>query len=634
MPASFLVPDAAAAAWVSLLAAAAAKGVALLALAAIAAWALRRGAAAVRHAFWTGAVLGLLLMPVAPRLAPVPALRILPSWLAAPVAGTPPVSPAPAPRSAAAGAREAATPASIPASEAVGGETGGGNGRMGWVFLAWALGAAMVLARLLAGTLRLQRIARGARRVTDAGWLRLAQEVSDELGVARPIRLAIGSRLPVAVTWGVVYPLVLLPADALEWNEGRRRMVLLHEAAHVRRFDRATQLLGQLALSVFWFLPPLWLAVRQMDRECEAACDDHVLRRGVMASAYAGELLAIARTLHARRLSALAPLSFAARCTLERRVASILSPAPRRRAPRWAAALAAVCMLAAGAQLAAVRAQPAGDRARAPAAAGARWSAEVWSGSIPAGAWLRLRNYRGDVSVRTVFGSVARVTAQAHAPGGAEIPVRFSVLRDGESVTLCATWPRTTRCEAETYVVDQEQAMLSRHGNVRVDLVVTVPRGVRVLAGVHQGDLRISGVEGEVDASTGNGAIDVERVRGAVEARSGNGGIRVASLSGPVQAATGNGDLRIEMAEPVREGEMEYATSNGTVHLVLPRAFAGTLALRQGAGALRSAFPLAPAAPAGAGADEHEAVSRIGNGGGPLLRVAATHGDVILERSP
>ncbi|HEU0077559.1 MAG TPA: hypothetical protein VFQ76_07925, partial [Longimicrobiaceae bacterium] len=96
--------------------------------------------------------------------------------------------------------------------------------------------------------------------------------------------------------------------------------------------------------------------------------------------------------------------------------------------------------------------------------------------------------------------------------------------------------------------------------------------------------------------------------------------------------STGNGDVRVAMAAPLRGGEMEYSTSNGIVHLVLPRAFAGTLALRQGKGTVRSAFPLASIPRTTS--DEDESVSRIGSGGGPILRVASTHGDVILERSP
>jgi bla regulator protein blaR1 len=89
------------------------------------------------------------------------------------------------------------------------------------------------------------------------------------------------------VTWGIVYPVVLLPDDADSWPEERRRFVLVHEMAHVKRLDALTQLAGQLALALFWFDPLMWVANRRMQLEREHACDDYVLRHGTAPSKYA-----------------------------------------------------------------------------------------------------------------------------------------------------------------------------------------------------------------------------------------------------------------------------------------------------------------------------------------------------------
>jgi hypothetical protein len=106
----------------------------------------------------------------------------------------------------------------------------------------WFVGATLVLLRLAVGTWRVGQLAREGARVEDGMWLSLTQRLANRLGVTRPLTLLRGEKLAVPVTWGVIYPAVLLPQDADSWSEERRRFVLVHEMAHVKRFDALTQL--------------------------------------------------------------------------------------------------------------------------------------------------------------------------------------------------------------------------------------------------------------------------------------------------------------------------------------------------------------------------------------------------------
>jgi beta-lactamase regulating signal transducer with metallopeptidase domain len=54
------------------------------------------------------------------------------------------------------------------------------------------------------------------------------------------------------MTFGIARPVVLVPASSAGWSEQRRRMVLLHEMAHIRRFDLPFQLIARIACAVYW----------------------------------------------------------------------------------------------------------------------------------------------------------------------------------------------------------------------------------------------------------------------------------------------------------------------------------------------------------------------------------------------
>ena len=99
------------------------------------------------------------------------------------------------------------------------------------------------------------------------------------------------------MTFGVLRPTVLLPEEARTWSGERRRVVLLHELAHVLRGDAATHLLARTALALHWWNPLAWTMWREFLKERERATDDLVLGAGTAASDYAGHLLEIARTM-------------------------------------------------------------------------------------------------------------------------------------------------------------------------------------------------------------------------------------------------------------------------------------------------------------------------------------------------
>ncbi|HEX4568214.1 MAG TPA: M56 family metallopeptidase, partial [Vicinamibacterales bacterium] len=210
--------------------------------------------------------------------------------------------------------------------------------------VAWALGAAIVLGRMLLGLLAVQWMSRRTAAVTDAPWLDEARTLAASLGLTRVRFLRSGAQsMPMA--WGVFRSSVLMPADADGWPIERLRIVLLHELAHVKRHDCLTHLVAQLACAAYWFNPLAWVAARRLRTERERACDDLVLASGTRGSDYADQLLDIARVMRAGRFPAVlagATLAMAHRSQLEGRLMAILDPSIPRRGLTRVGVMAAV----------------------------------------------------------------------------------------------------------------------------------------------------------------------------------------------------------------------------------------------------------------------------------------------------
>lgn len=202
-----------------------------------------------------------------------------------------------------------------------------------WTVIAialWAIGAWVVIAQMLMGTVLVWLLKYKAQPLVSASWQTLITEASYSLGLTRKVRLFASQDAAMPMTTGIFRPIILLPAEALQWSPTQLKTVLLHELAHIKRYDCLTQLLATLACTLYWFDPLMWVAARQLRTTRELACDDEVLAAGTRASDYASCLVSVAKSVDGANYTA--PIAVGMACShLEDRVHSILNPARHRR---------------------------------------------------------------------------------------------------------------------------------------------------------------------------------------------------------------------------------------------------------------------------------------------------------------
>jgi beta-lactamase regulating signal transducer with metallopeptidase domain/lipopolysaccharide export system protein LptA len=216
-----------------------------------------------------------------------------------------------------------------------------------WVvfgLVVWFAGAGLVLISVAVGQIRLREFSRKARPLQGADWALLMEKTCETLRLRRAVNLMQSTDNVMPLTWGWWHPVVLLPAETGQWPLERRRIILLHELAHVKRRDCLTQFAVKIICALYWFNPLVWLAARQMRIERECACDDLVLNGGCKASDYAGHLVEVAGSF--RRVPQVAAIAMARSSQLEGRVAAIVD-ASRNRRLRSATALTILAVIAA-----------------------------------------------------------------------------------------------------------------------------------------------------------------------------------------------------------------------------------------------------------------------------------------------
>ena len=143
----------------------------------------------------------------------------------------------------------------------------------------------------------------------------------------RHVRLRRNGAIGAPVTWGIVRPIILVPARFEELPAECRDAVLCHELAHIQAHDFLMRSLAEIARALIWFQPLMWIVWRQLREEQELACDNRVLATGGKPSAYAKLLLDWDVTAGWDSLIA---VGIANRSCLKRRLYALLDPDLRR----------------------------------------------------------------------------------------------------------------------------------------------------------------------------------------------------------------------------------------------------------------------------------------------------------------
>jgi uncharacterized protein (TIGR03435 family) len=178
---------------------------------------------------------------------------------------------------------------------------------LSWVATVWVAGVAVFWLRLLGGWMMAERLRHQEVRPAPAQWQQVLDRLRTRLRISRPVQLLVSGLVQAPVVVGLLRPVVLAPLGALAGLPAdQMEALLLHELAHIRRYDYLVNALQSILEALLFYHPVVWWVSGHMRAEREMCCDDAAIAITGDALGFARALAQIGAAEHAHHRAAMA----------------------------------------------------------------------------------------------------------------------------------------------------------------------------------------------------------------------------------------------------------------------------------------------------------------------------------------
>jgi beta-lactamase regulating signal transducer with metallopeptidase domain len=191
----------------------------------------------------------------------------------------------------------------------------------------WAVLATWFLCGVLKAAWHLHVLRRSCTALEPTYLDPMLQDTLRRYSAKRNVSLCTSASVRVPAAMGLLRPAVVIPEWVMrELSTDEVNQILVHELAHLRRWDDWTNLAQQIIKAVFFFHPAVWWIDKKVALERESACDDVVLAEAASPRAYAECLTRLAEKSFLHRSLALAQAALGRIRQMSLRVTRILDP--------------------------------------------------------------------------------------------------------------------------------------------------------------------------------------------------------------------------------------------------------------------------------------------------------------------
>ena len=205
-----------------------------------------------------------------------------------------------------------------------------------WLGGIWLIGLGLAALRPVTGFVY-GRMLVSRRGGESEKLVEICQRLAQRMGIGFPVRAMAIKELDVPMVVGIWRPLILIPVASLNGlSVAELEAVILHELAHIRRWDGIVNLVQVSIETLLFFHPAVWWMSSVVRQERENCCDDLAVQAG---SARAQLARALFKIEQHRESNLAAGLAFTGGSTLQRIRRLLAAPPQELRQPRWAGML-------------------------------------------------------------------------------------------------------------------------------------------------------------------------------------------------------------------------------------------------------------------------------------------------------
>ena len=147
-----------------------------------------------------------------------------------------------------------------------------------YLAIVWYIGVLLMSCLIIGGFFHLNQLKKTGVQLPSTEWLHRFDHLKKQMGITHDLQFLWSKKVVEPLTFYFFKPVVLAPIGLMtSLPQDQIEVLLLHELAHIRRYDFSVNIFQSLIEVLFFYHPAVWWMSSELRKEREHCCDDLVM---------------------------------------------------------------------------------------------------------------------------------------------------------------------------------------------------------------------------------------------------------------------------------------------------------------------------------------------------------------------